>query len=118
MVPFLLASSGRRSIQNVILLEGSALGDSGRFVSLAKILASLLPRVLSPGCALRWTEFINPREGAVLPSEATCGLVNLFLAVGLSSELLGSLLFSEQSTVILRECLEFEHDHPCLTGIR
>ena len=37
---------------------------------------------LSPplGCALGWTEFINPREEAVLPMEATCSLVNLYPA--------------------------------------
>lgn len=110
-------------MQNVILLEGSALGDSGKFVSLAKILAALLPRVLPLGCAFRWTDFINPREGAVRPSEATRDLVRVYPAttkerVSNSEVLETSLLLDEQSSAILQECVEFENDRPCLTGIR
>lgn len=111
------------SIQNVILLEGSALGDSGKFVSLAKILASLLPRVLPLGCALGWTDFINPRDGDVRPSEATRDLVHVYPAttkerVSNSAVLDASLLLHEQSRAILQERVEFENDRPCLTGIR
>lgn len=111
------------SIQNVILLEGSALGDSGKFVSLAKILASLLPRVLPLGWALGWTDFINPRDGDVRPSEATRDLVHVYPAtmkerVSNSAVLDASLLLHEQSSAILQERVEFENDRPCLPGIR
>lgn len=92
-------------------------------MSLAKILASLLPRVLPLGCALGWTDFINPKEGDVRPSEATRDLVRVYPATTkervLNSAVLdSSLLLDEQSRVILQECVEFENDRPCLTGIR
>lgn len=49
-------------------------------MSLAKILASVLSRALPLGSAHGWTEFINPRDAAVLSTEATCDLVNLYPA--------------------------------------
>lgn len=100
------------SIQNVFLLEHSAFGGSGRFVSLAKILASL------PTRALLWVvhldgQFINPWEGAVLLTEVTCNLVNLYPVAAserqpekeqvrtASTPLDSALLLSEHSRMIL-----------------
>lgn len=60
-------------------MEGNVFGGPERFASLARIVFS--PFQSPPlDCALGWTEFINPREEAVLPMEATCSLVNVYPA--------------------------------------